>query len=113
MVLNDKIEVDTKLSKRAKYTSTILEHWWKRWRDDYLTELREYHKLKSRKRSVDPKVEDIVLIADDKLKRSEWREGRITELIVSKDDKVRSAALITKNKGTILRRPISKLFPIV
>ena len=41
VALNDKIEVETKLAKRAKYTSTILEHWWKRWRDDYLTELRE------------------------------------------------------------------------
>ena len=66
-----------------------------------------------RERYEELKIGDIVLIADDKLKRSEWKVGRITKLVLSGDDKIRSAELLTKNKKTVLRRPISKLYPIV
>ena len=101
------ISVENDISKRAKYTETLLDHWWKRWRDDYLTELREYHKLKAKKQSLCPNDGDIVLIADDKTKRSQWKVGRITKLIRSKDDMVRSAELILKHSRATLRRPIS------
>jgi hypothetical protein len=106
------ISVENDISKRAKYTETLLDHWWKRWRDDYLTELREYHKLKAQKQSLCPNDGDIVLIADDKTKRSQWKVGRITKLIRSKDDMVRSAELILKHSRATLRRPINKLYPI-
>ena len=107
------MNVESNLSKRAKYVSSLLDHWWTKWRDDYLTELREFHKLNSHKRTVNPKVGDVVLVVDDKMNRAQWKVGRITELIYSKDNNVRSAQPITKNKGTILRRPINKLFPIM
>ena len=59
--------MESNLSKRAKYISLLLDHWWTKWRDDYLTELREFHKLNSRKRAVNPKVGDVVLVADNKV----------------------------------------------
>ena len=92
--------------------STLLDHWWSSWRNDYLTELREHHKFKNRKRKLHPRVNDIVLIADDNLKRSEWRVGRVTKLVHSKDDEIRTVELVTKDKKTKLRRPISRLYPI-
>ena len=100
---SDEKETDSNfmpLSKRKKYIDTLLDHWWRRWRDDYLIELREHHKSHSKKRGLNPKIGDIVLIADDKLKRSEWKVGRITKLVLSRDDKIRSAELLTKNKKT-------------
>ena len=109
----EEVVIDHNLSKKSKYINTLLEQWWRRWRTDYLTELREHHRVKSRSNSVDPNVGDIVLIADDKLKRSHWRIGRIVQLFVSKDGKIRDAEVITKDKGSHLRRPINLLYPIV
>ena len=89
---NDDIETEKDLSKRAKYTDNLLEHWWNRWHDEYLTELREYHKFKSGRRLVIPQVGDIVL---------------------GKDKNVRSASVLMKKSGKFLRRPVNKLYPIV
>ena len=37
---NEETENETDLSKRAKYQNTVLDHWWKRWRKNYLLEHR-------------------------------------------------------------------------
>ncbi|XP_047143059.1 uncharacterized protein LOC124817258 [Hydra vulgaris] len=39
---DDNIEYN--LNARSAYISNVLNHYWKRWRDEYVTELREYHK---------------------------------------------------------------------
>ena len=110
---NEKIENETRLTKRAKYMDTVIEHWWNRWHDEYLTELREHHKYKSKNSSLQPNVGDIVLIGDDKSKRSSWKMGRINELIASKDLNIRSADVMVAKTGRIIRRPINKLYPLV
>ena len=110
---SDSVAVETDLSKRDSYQTKILDHWWKRWHDDYLVELREYHKFKTKKRSVVPKKGDIVLISDDRIKRAEWRVGRISQLVESKDGKIRSADVLLKKTGNTIRRPVNKLYPIV
>ena len=109
----DEVVIERDLSRRAKYINTLLNQWWRRWSKDYLTELREHQKIVSKTNSIDPIVGDIVLIEDDKLKRSQWRIGRITELFISKDGKIRNAEVIMKDKGTRLRRSINLLYPIV
>ena len=55
----------------------------------------------------------MVLIHEDKLKRSQWRIGRIDELFISKDGQIRGAGLVTNTEqGTgCLTRPIDKLYP--
>ena len=55
-------------------------------------------------------VGDVVLIKDN-LPRGTWRIGRIKELIMSRDEQVRSAQVILPNNKTI-GRPINLLFPI-
>ena len=107
------ILIEKSLTKRAKYLDTVLKQWWDRWYSDYLIELREFHRFKSRKQSLSPREGDIVLIADEKLKRNDWRVGRITKLIYSQDQNVRSADVMMKSSGNIIRRPINKLFPFV
>ena len=47
------------------------------------------------------------------MKRSHWRVARITKLIHSKDNEIRSAEILTKDKRTVLRRSIKKLYPFV
>ena len=57
-------------------------------------------------------MNDIVLIKNDNYKRSDWKVGRVTELIHSKDNQVRAAKVnIVSNKRIIsLNRPANKLF---
>ena len=106
-------EVDN--DKRAKYIQTLLNHFWKRWNDEYLKELREYNYSNNRKRS-EPKINDVVLVEEDKVRRNKWRFGKVIEVIKSKDGEIRSAIVQTHTeKGTLseLKRPVNKLYPLV
>ena len=93
------------------------------------------------KNSIDPNIDDVVLVHDEKLKRSEWKMGRIIKLLCSKDGKCRAAEVIVisngkrlhwrdlltnyillnthcmvyqiiMNKKVTLERPINKLYPL-
>ena len=62
------------------------------------------------------KISDIVLIQDDKItSRNNWKNGKVEELIVSKDSKIRDAVLRVYNKKKdstlLLKRPVQKLIP--
>ena len=90
--------------------NNLLEHFWNRWRQEYLTELRVQHCNDSTKgQSI--ALNDIVLVHDDKLPRSLWRIGKVVALITSQDNKIRGANVRLPN-SSILRRPVSKLYPI-
>lgn len=60
---------------RWKCVEKMKQHFWKRWRDEYL------HKLQSRpkwlKANTNAKVGDMVLIADDRFGPGQWLLGRI------------------------------------
>ena len=95
--------VEVKVTKREQYIQTLLKHFWSRWTSEYLTELREHQKRKSKNKTVAvPKVGDVVLIKDENYKRSDWKIGRITELLYSKDNQVRAAKVnVVSNKKVI------------
>ena len=94
----------------SPHINQLLEHFWNRWRQEYLTELRVQHKNGSKKgQSIS--LNDIVLVHDDKLPRSLWRIGKVTKLIMSQDNKVRGADVSLPNSST-LKRPVCKLYPI-
>jgi len=100
--------------KRYHYICKLLEHFWCRWHREYLVELREHQKSQSRNSSFHPHVGDVVVVKDDNLKRIDWRIGKINELIISKDGKIRAAQIDVASNGKVFRtkRPINKLFPI-
>jgi len=77
-------------------------------------ELREHDKLVRRKGRQHPTKGDIVLVKDDKLKRSRWRIGRVNELITSRDGNVRAAEVCVRANEQLhkLKRPINKLYPV-
>ena len=62
------------LTKRLRYLSTLLEHFWSRWRREYLTELRESHKYHQKGAASTVSVGDIVIVYDD-TPRGMWRMG--------------------------------------
>ena len=102
------------VNKRVNYLQTLLDHFWMRWRDEYLRELREQQKAKSKKVDKNVSVNDIVLIQEHKLPRSEWRVGRVCKLIVGNDQAIPGACVDVMNNGKKgqLRRPINKLYPL-
>ena len=59
------------LPKRRKYPEFLLEHFWGRWSREYVTELRNLHRQKTRPRfSIAVSVGDVVTVFEDNLLRS-------------------------------------------
>lgn len=82
------------------------------WSRDYLTEIRDIRRKSKSKEHADIKIGDFVLIQNDKLKRSQWQNGRVDELMIGKDGQTRGTGLVTnieQGKGR-LKRPINKLY---
>ena len=102
------------ITKREKHLQKILNHFWNRWRREYVTELREHHRRKNTKGKI-AEIGNVVSVYEDKIPRHLWKLGRVEKLLVGRDGKVRAAELTTNEKAgkTItMRRPIQKLFPL-
>ena len=104
-------ETNGTLSKRLLHLERLIEHFYKRWKFEYLTELREYQSCNNAAPTKSIQVGDVVLIEDKKLPRSRWRLGLVTNLLQSKDGYVRGCRLrVSDGKNTIfLQRPINQL----
>ncbi|XP_074653597.1 uncharacterized protein LOC141907755 [Tubulanus polymorphus] len=96
------------LTRRMKYISLLLSEYKRRWKGEYLLNLREYQKCKG----VDTELVrkgSVVQIHDDG-PRLKWRLGVITELHRGKDGKVRNVSLKTARGHT--NRALPKLYPL-
>lgn len=107
----------TQLMKRMKHLSNTLNHFWRRWRSEYLVELRESHKHFMGKSRGNPhiSVDDMVIVHDDSLPRSFWKLGRVRDLIVGRDGRTRGATVTVPSKEgrvTTLNRPLQLLYPL-
>ena len=92
----------------------ILDEFWNLWREEYLKSLRERHQCelkRSKYSEISPTIGTVVIIKDDHLRRSQWKLGRISNLIKSRDGEIRTAEVRLSN-GTCTRRAISLLFPL-
>ena len=100
--------------RRFRYLARMRKHFWRRWRKEYLTNLREFHKVKKGKQSVGAKVGDVVLVIDENLKRGCWSVGRIEGLVMGRDSVARGAKVKVVNKGrtSFINRPVQKLYPL-
>ena len=99
---------DSELRRRNNLQATILERFWSRWRHEYLTSLREFHRSSGNNEQTIRKGE-IVMVHDEK-PRNAWKLAVIEELIRGNDGLVRAASIRTKNGQT--NRPITKLYPL-
>ena len=105
------------ITRRMRHLSKILADFWRRWRTEYLLELREAHRYLGNKGGVKHSVNvgDVVVVHDENLPRGLWRLGRVEELMTGTDGKVRSVALKVTKRGTnpsTIRRPIQRLYPL-
>ena len=82
------------VTSRMKHLQLILQHFRKRWKNEYLVYLREAHRFSTNKDKGYGKIAlDIVLVHDDNHPRTFWRLGRVEQLIQGSDDHVREAVI--------------------
>uniref|UniRef100_A0A1I7YYF9 DUF5641 domain-containing protein n=1 Tax=Steinernema glaseri TaxID=37863 RepID=A0A1I7YYF9_9BILA len=85
---------------------------WELWHKEYLTSLRDYHKLQQGQTTRRPPAEgEIVLIIEDDLPRNSWLLAKIENLIPGKDGQVRDVE-VRLPSGNVVKRPINLLAPM-
>ena len=98
------------------HLNLLLQHFWKRWSREYLTELRDAHRYSASPRGSNKEITigDIVLVHDEKHPRAFWKLGRVEKLIKGQDGNVRGAVIrFHSNTGTsVLKRPSQMLYPL-
>ena len=100
---------------RSKKINAAIDHFWKRWQREYLVDLRENHKMRTKTKKIDVKTGDAVLIHEDGVKRNKWSMAVIEELINGKDGVTRGATVKkigVNGKAALLNRPLQKLYPL-
>ncbi|KAG8185151.1 hypothetical protein JTE90_005130 [Oedothorax gibbosus] len=95
------------LDKRLRYRVNLREQLLRRFRIEYLGQLKmQLPKLKSREIMLD----EIVLIGSDNKKRCDCQLARVIELLPGKDGRTRLVRL--KTQSGVLLRPIQRLYPL-
>ena len=94
----EEIEISQLNAEEARGRVALLErlkdHFWIRWRNEYLLELRNWHRLKTREAEGQTvAVGDVVIAHEDGLHRGLWKLGRVESLIKGKDGLVRRAVV--------------------
>ena len=87
------------MSRRMKYLNTILNHFWTRWKQDYLTELREGH-WKFNPDVSNITIRNVVIIHDD-THRGLWRLGVVEKTLRGKDGVIRGAVVQIKEGSNV------------
>ena len=104
-------------SSCLKYIQKLLDHYWSRFRKEYLQELSEQQWYSQWKFKTDESllIDDVVKIKDESYTpRNQWRQGRIINLVTGSDNLVRGASIecVINEKKRIIQRPIQKLIPL-
>ncbi|KRZ66287.1 hypothetical protein T10_2980, partial [Trichinella papuae] len=94
------------LNRKWKKRQQIVFHFWKRWRNEYITTF--VNRMKWMTKRQEPKEGDIVLVKEDNMKRENWPLGRITTVILGNDGLSRTVQVKTA-KG-VFTRPVAKLY---
>ena len=99
------VKEDVYARKRWRQVQYMADVFWRRWVAEYLPTLQEKTKWTTKRRNL--KVDDIVLVVDDKLPRCSWMMGRVVRVHADEKGIVRKAWIKTQN-GEVYR-PLSKL----
>ena len=100
------------LRKRAKFLMKTKGAIWLRWTTEYLSALRERHRLrrgkKRKENSLD--VRDVVIVKSQERNRSFWPLGNVEQLIAGRDGVVQGAMLLVGQSH--VERPVQLLYPL-
>ena len=82
-----------------RLVNSIIEHFWRRGSREYLIELRENAKMKTKQRKLKISEGDVVIVHEENVKRNRWRLGKIEEVVRGNDGIIRGAVLKTYRDG--------------
>ena len=89
--------------KRLTHIKTLVDHFWLRWHSEYLLELRNDHRRSQQKsHGVTVNVGDVVVVAEDGVRRGQWRLALVEELVPGRDGLVRGALVKCASTGAAL-----------
>ncbi len=104
------------VTRRMSHLAKTLGNFWKRWKKEYLLELREFHRTRVEKGiAYTIKKGEVVTVYDEGHPRGLWRLGKVEDLIQSSDGKVRGVyvkVMSKKGRTKVLRRPIQHIYPL-
>ena len=103
----DPRQLNISSERRYHLVKKMRQQFWNRWTREYLNQLQNVSKWKHT--GLQPKVNDLVLVAEDNTAPLQWPIARILELYLGNDDIPRVAKI--KTKWATLIRPVSKLRP--
>ena len=84
---------------------TILNHFWKRWQNEYLLELRKHQRFNAKSNYESEIYEgDVALIHDERKPRAHWTIGFVSKINLSRDNKVRGVIVRYIKSGTITHK---------
>ncbi|CAL8069017.1 unnamed protein product [Orchesella dallaii] len=86
-----------------------IQHFWQRWRDEYLVTLQQRHKWFRKEENV--KIDDLVIIKEDNSPPGKWKLARVINVQPGTDGQVRVATV--KTATSEYQRPIVKLIPLL
>ena len=101
MPTGDKYEDDSnqdRFSKLFGHLSTKINHFWQRWRKEYLVGLREVHRGKKHQQA---SIENgnIVLVEDENKQPGLWKTAVVEETIIGRDGFICGAKVRTAGMG--------------
>ena len=104
------------VDRRMRHLSNVMNHFWKRWREEYLLELRNSHRYTTQNNTNKAvSTGDVVVVHDEDQPRGKWWIGKVEDPLVGADGHVRGAVVRVQSKGgksTTLRRPVQRLYPL-
>ena len=117
-VIDSKEEETIDICSRYKDIQNLIEHFIKRWENEYLIELREFHKTKSNKKDKRanqiPNVGDVVLIHEENTSKMNFKLGIIYSFKPYRDGAKRIAneLYVIDGKNVYVQRPSLLLYPV-
>lgn len=98
---------NTKLNRLAVYEriQKIKQDFWKRWRNEYLTELQQKSKWKTLTNPIE--IDDLVILIEDNTPPATWKMARVEKLWPGKDGVTRVVSV--KTPTGIYKRAINKI----
>ena len=99
-----------------QHLSNVMNHFWKRWRHEYLVKLRNSHRYATQNgTSRNLSVGDVVVVHDKDQPKEMWRIGKVLDRITGSDGCTRGAVVRVQGNGghsTTLRRPLKRFYPL-
>lgn len=105
----DVTEVQPNRLRHWKYVQLLTQSFWKRWKNEYLSQLQFRRKWITPTKTL--KINDLVISKEECTAPTKWKLGRIVEVHPGSDGIVR-VVTVRLASGSIMKRPVVKLCPL-